>query len=161
MPDHHTPTPTPPTDRFKVELEGRDGLSIYDTSTGIVNILRVEDGIALANQLTAALDILHPRGGGGTIAHRPNPTRTGHPAHLPGLWKNCRILSLSMNPDIPISIREALDYEVRASWWARFAPPFLHDLTASYFAWKVRRRYNRYRASRHHRAIAISRTVQG
>lgn len=78
VPGRITPTCPPPTDRFKVELEGRDGISIYDTSTGIVNILRVEDGIALANQLTSALDTLHTAGVGedhhpDQVLDQPNP----------------------------------------------------------------------------------------
>lgn len=40
---------------------------------------------------------------------------------------------------------QCLDYEIRASWWAcwiRWKP--LQHLTARYFAWKVRRKYNRW-----------------
>lgn len=44
--------------------------------------------------------------------------------------------------------RRLLDYEVRASWWASWiSNDKLQDLTASYFAWKVRRKYARWRAS--------------
>lgn len=63
-------------------------------------------------------------------------------------------------PDNPISIREALDYEVRASWWARFAPSPFHDLAASYFAWRVRRRYNRYHSSRHYSIPSVANRVR-
>jgi hypothetical protein len=40
---------------------------------------------------------------------------------------------------------EILDYEVRASWWACWCP--WHALAATYFAWKVRRKWRRYEGS--------------
>jgi hypothetical protein len=47
-----------------------------------------------------------------------------------------------------ITMRQALDYEVRASGWAQYISwPWLQELSSSYFAWRVRRRYGRYTAS--------------
>lgn len=41
-----------------------------------------------------------------------------------------------------------LEYEVRASWWARDVSwPPLQRLASRYFAWKVNRKYGRYLAS--------------
>lgn len=39
-----------------------------------------------------------------------------------------------------------LDYEIASSWWAPLVGnSWLQDRVASYFAWKVRRKYRRYR----------------
>lgn len=48
-----------------------------------------------------------------------------------------------------MDMREILDYEIRASWWAGWVgiTP-LQDLAGKYFAWKVRRKYARWVASR-------------
>jgi hypothetical protein len=44
--------------------------------------------------------------------------------------------------------REALDYEVRASWWAgRVGWPWLQRRASAYFARKVRRKWARYQRS--------------
>lgn len=40
---------------------------------------------------------------------------------------------------------QALQYEVRSSWWAKWiSNETLADLAAKYFAWKVIRKYRRY-----------------
>lgn len=44
-----------------------------------------------------------------------------------------------------ISINQALRYEVSGSWWANLiSNNFLQDLSARYFAWKVKLKYVRY-----------------
>jgi hypothetical protein len=48
-----------------------------------------------------------------------------------------------------IDILEILDYEVRSSWWASYISWALgQELSAKYFAWKVRWKYNRYKSSK-------------
>ena len=40
-----------------------------------------------------------------------------------------------------------LDYEIRASWWACYVSwGWARNVAASYFAWKVNRKVNRWRA---------------
>ena len=47
-----------------------------------------------------------------------------------------------------ISRKDILAYEVHSSWWAGLAGlTGLRELAASWFAWKVRRKYRRYEAS--------------
>lgn len=41
--------------------------------------------------------------------------------------------------------QEILYYEVAACWWAEWMSlPFLQEIAAKYFAWKVNRKYDRY-----------------
>ncbi len=48
-----------------------------------------------------------------------------------------------------ISAKDALDYEVRSSWWASFVCwDWLASLAATYFVWKVGRKYGRYELSK-------------
>lgn len=43
---------------------------------------------------------------------------------------------------------EALDYEIRASWWAsHISNRFLQNYIGLYFAWKVARKFRRYQDS--------------
>lgn len=40
---------------------------------------------------------------------------------------------------------DLLSYEVQASWWAGYIGwDWAQDLASAYYAWKVRRKYNRY-----------------
>ena len=49
-----------------------------------------------------------------------------------------------MSKDL-ISIREALEYEIKGSWWASWVGnKYLQVLVSKYFAWKVKRKYNRF-----------------
>lgn len=42
--------------------------------------------------------------------------------------------------------KEALEYEVHSSWWAGWiSNTYITDLTIKYFAWKVSRKYKRYK----------------
>lgn len=44
-----------------------------------------------------------------------------------------------------ISLFQAFDYEIRAAGWpARVSVPWMQNLAARYFAWKVRRKYTKY-----------------
>lgn len=44
-----------------------------------------------------------------------------------------------------IEKNQLLEYEIAASWWAKYIThPELQELSASYFAWKVKRKYKRY-----------------
>jgi len=53
-----------------------------------------------------------------------------------------------MKGDDQITVRQALYYEIRGSWWGRFIGwNWLQSLSAAYFAWKVRRKYGRYLCS--------------
>ena len=48
-----------------------------------------------------------------------------------------------------MNLRQLLDYEIRASWWAEYVGAgWLQDLAGSYFAWKVTRKHARWEASR-------------
>lgn len=45
----------------------------------------------------------------------------------------------------PISIKDALLYEIQSHWLAsKVSNPFLQNLLAKYFAWKVGRKYKKY-----------------
>lgn len=45
----------------------------------------------------------------------------------------------------PISRVQALEYEVRSSWWSGFVCiGFLQELAARYYTWKVSRKMRRY-----------------
>jgi hypothetical protein len=47
-----------------------------------------------------------------------------------------------------LTTRDILDYEVHSSWWAGYiSNPRLQFLAGTYFAWKVRRKYRRYKVS--------------
>ena len=49
-------------------------------------------------------------------------------------------------PQRLLSMQQVLHYEVKSSWWACWiSNETLQDLASSYFAWKVRRKFNRYR----------------
>lgn len=44
------------------------------------------------------------------------------------------------------TIKLLLDYEIASSWWASWiGNPWLQELAAQYFAWKVGRKYRRFR----------------
>jgi len=44
-----------------------------------------------------------------------------------------------------ITLKQALEYEISASWWATLIPfNFLQDITARYITRKTMRRYARY-----------------
>lgn len=48
--------------------------------------------------------------------------------------------------DSEITARQALDYEVRASWWAGWIGfEWGQTLASRYFAWKVNRKFRRYK----------------
>lgn len=50
-----------------------------------------------------------------------------------------------MKPPLYITRAQALAYEVSSSWWAGMVSwKWAQDLAARYFAWKVKRKYNRY-----------------
>lgn len=54
------------------------------------------------------------------------------------------------------TIKLLLDYEIASSWWASWiSNPWLQELTARYFAWKVGRKYRRFKA-----AEAVARVVE-
>lgn len=54
-----------------------------------------------------------------------------------------------------MNIADFLDYEIRSSWWAEYVWwGWGQELTASYFAWKVKRKYARYIDSRLCKAMA-------
>lgn len=42
-----------------------------------------------------------------------------------------------------ITLEQALTYEILSSWWVGWFP-FLIDVGANYYAWKVKRRYRAY-----------------
>lgn len=45
-------------------------------------------------------------------------------------------------------LEDFLDYEVRSSWWASWIGwDWGQELAGSYFAWKTRRKYTRYKTS--------------
>lgn len=45
----------------------------------------------------------------------------------------------------PINITQALTYEIKSSWWAsKISNKFLSRLAGRYFAFKVKRKYDRY-----------------
>lgn len=45
----------------------------------------------------------------------------------------------------PLSIHDILLYEIHSHWFAgKIKNTFLQELMGKYFAWKVRRKYNRY-----------------
>lgn len=47
-----------------------------------------------------------------------------------------------------VSVMQALDYEVRASWWMSFVWfSWGHTMVGKYLAWKVRRKHRRYNES--------------
>jgi hypothetical protein len=47
--------------------------------------------------------------------------------------------------DNQINLIDALNYEIRASWWVGFiGNPFLQTLAGRYFAWKAQRKHGRY-----------------
>jgi len=51
-----------------------------------------------------------------------------------------------------MTLRDALEYEIRGSWWAELIWfEWGQALSASYFAWKVRRKFSRYEASKRER----------
>jgi hypothetical protein len=55
-----------------------------------------------------------------------------------------------------ISIEEALDYEIRSSWWACLLPwDWMHRLAARYFYKRVKRRHARYKKYKHLQAKSI------
>ncbi len=48
-----------------------------------------------------------------------------------------------------ISRMEILDYEIRASWWASWISiGWMKNLASKYFAWKITRKYRRYKWSK-------------
>ena len=48
----------------------------------------------------------------------------------------------------PISIKDALLYEIHSHWLApHVSNPLLQNVLGNYFAWKVSRKYRRYRRS--------------
>lgn len=56
------------------------------------------------------------------------------------------------NPKTPTQ-EQLLDYEIRASVWAPWIRiRWMQDLAGRYFAWKVRRKYSRWQASRAERS---------
>ena len=56
-----------------------------------------------------------------------------------------------------ILIRDALLYEIHSHWLAPYVSnPFLQNLFAKYFAWKVSRKYKRYRESMLMRNIVLN-----
>ena len=47
-----------------------------------------------------------------------------------------------------ITQKQAMVYEVAASWWASWVfIALMQEMTSSYFAWKVRRKWKRYVAT--------------
>lgn len=53
-----------------------------------------------------------------------------------------------------VLIRDILIYEIRSHWLApKVSNPFLQSLFGKYFAWKVSRKYRRYRRSMAMRTI--------
>lgn len=53
-----------------------------------------------------------------------------------------------------VSIKTFIDYEVRSSRWAsKVSAPWLQKLAGKYFAWKVKRKYDRYITSMHWKNI--------
>lgn len=47
-----------------------------------------------------------------------------------------------------LDVRQVLDYEVRSSWWAcSINNNWLQNMVGKYFAYKVRRKYKRYKYS--------------
>lgn len=57
--------------------------------------------------------------------------------------------SHSMEYQRIISMREALDYEIRSSWWASWISwNWGRKLAGKYFAWKIKTGYNRYKESK-------------
>lgn len=59
-----------------------------------------------------------------------------------------------------INIIEILDYEVRSSWWAQYISWTLgQELSAKYFSWKVKMKYNRYKTSKQwERRLLVAKT---
>lgn len=44
-----------------------------------------------------------------------------------------------------ITLLQALDYEVNASWWAGYITwPWLQEVAALWFKWRVRRKFRKY-----------------
>lgn len=49
-----------------------------------------------------------------------------------------------------------LTYEVHSSWWAGYVrSEWGRELAATYFAWKVKRKYGRYLLSQHRRKMIL------
>lgn len=47
-----------------------------------------------------------------------------------------------------MKIQDFIQYEIRSSWWACYiGNPFLQDLSGRYFAWKTKRKFNRFKKS--------------
>jgi len=47
------------------------------------------------------------------------------------------------------SLHDFLEYEVRSSWWVSWISwDWLQELSGRYFAWKTRRKYERYKMSK-------------
>ena len=64
-----------------------------------------------------------------------NTTSSKHDAKLPVIRR--------------VPLRDILDYEVRASWWASWvSADWMQNLAGTYYAWKVTRKYKRYKWSK-------------
>ena len=64
-----------------------------------------------------------------------------------------------LEKDKGMKIQDFLDYEIRSSWWASLVWwKWGQDFAARYFAWKTKRKYNRYLDSRLDKAMAIRQT---
>lgn len=60
-------------------------------------------------------------------------------------WANWRAY---WSDNSPPSLRALLEYEVKSSWWAGWLPSeAMQDAAATYYAWKVKRKYARFQAS--------------
>lgn len=47
------------------------------------------------------------------------------------------------------SLKAFLDYEIRSSWWASLVSwDWMQKITGKYFAWKTKRKYERYSRSK-------------
>lgn len=56
-----------------------------------------------------------------------------------------------------ITMKQALEYEVGSSWWARDAyGEFIRTIAAYYFAWLVARKYRRYETFREYKRFKMN-----
>lgn len=57
----------------------------------------------------------------------------------------CHLVMENLSAKPPVPITDLIYYEISSSWWARgLSNPLLQQWAGRYYAWKVKRRYQRY-----------------